>query len=104
MGDVVKWNELKLAFAEDLEKVRGKYTTDVVVKRWFDTFRSIVEGVEPDKIWSWDEMMLIADHRGKIVMPRSKKVLRQVEGKVPHVTYIAASTAVGPLAVGPRRR
>jgi hypothetical protein len=97
---VVKCDELKLACAEDLETIRGKYTTDVVVKRWFDTFRSIVDGVEPDEIWRWDEMTLIADHRGKMVMPRSKKVLRQVEGKVPHVTYIAGFTAVGPMAPG----
>jgi hypothetical protein len=85
-----------------MEKVRGKYTTDVVVNRWFETFQPLVEGVEPEQIWRWDEMMLISDHRGKMVMPRSKKVLRQVEGKVPHVTYIAALTAVGP-PESPRR-
>jgi hypothetical protein len=45
-------------------------------------------------------MMLISDRRGKMVMPRSNKVRRQAEGKAPHVTYIVAFTAVGPMADG----
>jgi hypothetical protein len=83
----------------DLEKIRSIATVDVVVKRWFGTFRPIVEGVEPDKIWSWSEMMLISDHRGRMVMPRSKKdsASGRRQGAV-HVTYIAAFTAVGRLA------
>jgi hypothetical protein len=51
-------------------------------------------------IWNWDEVMLIADHRGKIVLLHWRKPLCQVENNGSHVTYIAALTGVGPVAAG----
>jgi hypothetical protein len=64
------------SYGENLQLLRSKFTTDVLVRRWFNFVQHILEGVtDPALIANTDEVMVAVTDQGKLVTGRGHRAM-----------------------------
>jgi hypothetical protein len=89
---------LKMLAPELLEAKRSEYATSTLISRWFTQMTPEVAGSDPALIFNFDETMLHAVSRTKVIVTGDKKCFRRKSPSGPHVTL---GLCFSPLGVHP---
>jgi hypothetical protein len=84
--DWARANAMNLKRAEALEQERWDYCTRGTINRWFDEMSGLVARVNPEMLWSMDEVMIAASRAGLEIVSPNQILFERRSGRTPHVT------------------
>jgi hypothetical protein len=83
---------------ESIDILRSKFATTQLVKRWFHDMEPHVSDIDPHLFFNFDEIMINATPKAKVITSCDKKAFRRRGEKTPHVTL---GLCVSPFGDGP---
>jgi hypothetical protein len=86
---------LNLKRARKLEAARWHFATKGTIGRWFTEMAHVFEGIRPEMVWNFDELMAAASRGGKVVVTGERAVFSPTSRKTPHVTLGACFNCRG---------
>jgi hypothetical protein len=89
---------LRFAAPECIEMMRSRFATSTLVTRWFAQMAPHIQGIPPELIFNFDEIMVYAKRKGKVITTCDKKVFRRETKQDPHITL---GLCVAPFGHGP---
>jgi hypothetical protein len=91
-------HHLKFTFPEAIDTLRLRFATSTLVSRWFTQMEPEIAGTNPNLIFNFDEIMVFAQSKCKVVTSCEKRPFKRKEIKTPHMTL---GLCISPFGNGP---
>jgi hypothetical protein len=92
---VIAQLNLKIMAPEILESIRSEYATSGLIMRWFTQMSNEISNSDACLIFNFDETMLHAQSKTKVIVTGDKKAFRRKTPAGPHITLCMCFSPLG---------